>query len=473
MTRRTKRSTLAVAILLFAFLPFQSAVQPALGDALITNSGKRFEGTVIDEGDHYVLVLAGGGKMQFAKGSVREVIKDETAPDSELCEFLQTLRARSHSAGEELRVALRDLEARQKEEREDWLDPGAIAAAEFRLKWVSQRIDEMKRSGAGGVLGWVHAERPAGQADWVEGTSQVTFSRDGDCEHAGSSLDLDYGRNSLALHVLLCATRDTAPEILRKAEKALKEAKTVPKEVIRQQEQQLRAYAELRKQASKLRLLVRDADRALRRVSDKPESLKAEVEKWDKAVLNARDRFLRALADAEGQRGGPAEVIGYVALETSSHPAKRKEPVRRRFLVVGASFPSELFMPSIARYREMQAAHHELPRHYRRTRTRVATPDRFHLLVEGRPSVGAIGIAEWGEFCSHAAYTEDGALTGTFSREGAFLGFSEVPPPRIALAIVWEVDVGTLPSAFSVQLDNLPPLAVPKGPLPRLPGKGP
>lgn len=48
----------------------------ALGDTLITKSGSKYKGTVIKDGDNYILIKPSGGRMTFPGSMVREVIKD-------------------------------------------------------------------------------------------------------------------------------------------------------------------------------------------------------------------------------------------------------------------------------------------------------------------------------------------------------------------------------------------------------------
>jgi hypothetical protein len=50
---------------------------PAFADVLVTKSGAKYEGTVTDEGDNYVLVGANGAVMTWPKGVVKEVIKGQ------------------------------------------------------------------------------------------------------------------------------------------------------------------------------------------------------------------------------------------------------------------------------------------------------------------------------------------------------------------------------------------------------------
>lgn len=48
--------------------------QHTFADTLITQTGQRFEGRVIEEGERYLLISPSGGKMPFPKSMVREII---------------------------------------------------------------------------------------------------------------------------------------------------------------------------------------------------------------------------------------------------------------------------------------------------------------------------------------------------------------------------------------------------------------
>jgi len=61
-----------------AALALGAAVSQA--DVLITQGGTRYEGTVQDEKDEYILILPNGGKMKFPKAMVQSVTRSEEAP---------------------------------------------------------------------------------------------------------------------------------------------------------------------------------------------------------------------------------------------------------------------------------------------------------------------------------------------------------------------------------------------------------
>jgi len=51
----------------------------ASGDVLVTKSGSRYEGTITQEADGYVLVTPGGGRMVFPKSMVQQIIRSAEA----------------------------------------------------------------------------------------------------------------------------------------------------------------------------------------------------------------------------------------------------------------------------------------------------------------------------------------------------------------------------------------------------------
>ena len=62
---------------LVLFLLSEFACPHALGDVLITKSGAKYEGKVVDQGASYVLTKSSGGKMTFPKNMVLEVIRND------------------------------------------------------------------------------------------------------------------------------------------------------------------------------------------------------------------------------------------------------------------------------------------------------------------------------------------------------------------------------------------------------------
>ncbi len=79
MGGRMKR-TCAIGLLLLVGAVFVRAV---VGDVLVTKSGSRYEGTVIDKGDSYVVIRPSGGKMTIPKRIVSHVIKGK-APTTQV-----------------------------------------------------------------------------------------------------------------------------------------------------------------------------------------------------------------------------------------------------------------------------------------------------------------------------------------------------------------------------------------------------
>jgi type II secretory pathway component GspD/PulD (secretin) len=63
-----KAATFSIAVACVAFLNLA-----AQGDTLVTNSGSRYEGTVTEDADGYILVTPKGGKMSFPKNMVEKV----------------------------------------------------------------------------------------------------------------------------------------------------------------------------------------------------------------------------------------------------------------------------------------------------------------------------------------------------------------------------------------------------------------
>lgn len=75
MVRHVKRVVPVIALLSLAAIASQSA----LGDILITTSGKQWKGTITEKSDHYVLTTSKGSRLSFPKAMVKEVVTAEKA----------------------------------------------------------------------------------------------------------------------------------------------------------------------------------------------------------------------------------------------------------------------------------------------------------------------------------------------------------------------------------------------------------
>ena len=123
--------------------------QVVIADVLVTKSGSRYKGTVVDKGDSYLLIKPSGGKMTLPKSMVREVIKEAGSGAStggagakvgaEVRQALQPLRAKILASKQAIGKAVKEAVARHKQECADAISPGdqkAISDAEEHLKLI-------------------------------------------------------------------------------------------------------------------------------------------------------------------------------------------------------------------------------------------------------------------------------------------------------------------------------------------------
>ena len=139
-------------------------VQTSRGDVLVTKNGGRFEGKVTEDGNAYVLVRPGGGKMRFQKAAVKEVIKQELpSPEGAASEdptgdaateqaaikakravdrLLRPVRTRVAGCKSQVSAARAAVRARQKAEVQEFSpeDMKKIKLAEGNLKRIESAI---------------------------------------------------------------------------------------------------------------------------------------------------------------------------------------------------------------------------------------------------------------------------------------------------------------------------------------------
>lgn len=120
-----------------------------IADVLVTKSGSRYKGTVVDKGDSYQLIKPSGGKMTIPKSMVREVVKEAGSGAStggagaklgaEVRQALQPLRAKILASKQAIGKAIKETVARHKQECADAISPEdqkAVSDAEEHLKLI-------------------------------------------------------------------------------------------------------------------------------------------------------------------------------------------------------------------------------------------------------------------------------------------------------------------------------------------------
>jgi len=131
-----------------------SASRRALGDILITKSGSKYEGNVTRDGSSYILRRAGGGKMTFPAGMVREVIRKDlptkpVAPKAtpEVRAAVAALTAKLEEARKELADARKQARARHAKAA----GAGTADRASQRKELAEYAILDRKLAGARGL----------------------------------------------------------------------------------------------------------------------------------------------------------------------------------------------------------------------------------------------------------------------------------------------------------------------------------
>jgi len=137
-------------------------VQGALADVLVTKSGSRYKGTVVDKGDSYLLIKPSGGRITLAKSMVREVIKDPAGgkptdppapkPGTKVRDALQPLRTKVLVSRQALGKAIAETRARHKQELADAVsaeDQKAIRDAEEHLELIRDLASGLGKRGPG------------------------------------------------------------------------------------------------------------------------------------------------------------------------------------------------------------------------------------------------------------------------------------------------------------------------------------
>ncbi len=128
----------------------------AKADVIVTQSGGRFEGTVEEDRDAYVLTTANGGKMRFPKTAVREIIRSEggaprDGPTREAAKQQGPQAAKVGGGGAYLEIPIEGVIGEQvfAEEIEKvlvWAARGSAAKhIVFRIKSPGGFVDEAKK----------------------------------------------------------------------------------------------------------------------------------------------------------------------------------------------------------------------------------------------------------------------------------------------------------------------------------------
>jgi hypothetical protein len=276
-----------------------AGARQAPGDVLVTKGGTRYEGTVTEQGDNYVLTKPDGGTMTLPKSMVREVVRGteaETRPASspaqgETKAFADRLRGKVLEAARDTTLARTQAKKRQDQERiaaTPKPDPAVIKEAAWKLAKTKELIAQMMKEGSQGI---------------------TYFDAQG--------------------KLVVGVTRATAKQDLEAAEQALRNAQKggdVPPELLARHEEETKAYAELEKSVHGMHRVVNDAEQAVTAAKSDPEKLKEQTARWEKQVGEAVDGIRAELARIREKYENNAK-----SLPPASTPAPKDADIDKPF----------------------------------------------------------------------------------------------------------------------------------------------
>lgn len=466
MSLSTQRVLVKLLVVVISLVGFAGQSAPA--DVLVTKDGSRFQGKVIEQGDSYLLVKPDGRKMTFPKEKVEEVIKQQIAPDEEsqapkrskADEVLRPLKLKLISVRKDLNAVIRGAKVRQQRERKAPVDDFKVLVAEKRLELVQEIIAAMREYGMGPGSELTEVKRGGLSGETIE--TRIIVDEWGKVT-AESSV---HSRNDHRWRIVRVETGLPAVErSLADAERALKRALGPPDKVLDRHKRELREYDELKRMFSKTQLQLRRARRALEPIAEKPDLLKAEKAKWEKAINESIEKIHDALVKvrrgdsiAEAADAGrkpdqelAAKPTGFYTEALS--PTSERSTKGRQNLVVVVSVSSELFIPSNEEYIELQDEYPDLFTYYRRSQVRVFDSGRFKLILKDgwgfRPDRLILRAQQGG-----------GDVVVNSARR-CVVHYGEEPPPTTQVRLAWLLDAKDWTLPFKFQLDDFEPVSVP------------
>ncbi|HUS47180.1 MAG TPA: hypothetical protein VM098_03605 [Phycisphaerae bacterium] len=265
---------------------------PGLADVLVTTSGSRYEGQVVDQGDSYLVRRPNGGKITFPKSMVKEVIKSDTPttqPSGKKAEkLLAPLREKVISVKRDVLEAMKADQEAQKQE----IDQSVSAEDQAAIKYAEQYLQIVRQLVA--KLG-----QPAGLETPGLTNARVIAVRTSLKKSDGSTEDIvvtpQNAKNAVAAaEKRLSAARARAKGNARKKLRSAHQART-------------KSYQGLVRQVAEVENSLRAAKQAIAPVADDPVKAKAELAKWQEQIEGSLKVVMKGLADARaGKVGQPA-----------------------------------------------------------------------------------------------------------------------------------------------------------------------
>jgi hypothetical protein len=227
----------------------------------------------------------------------------------------------------------------------------------------------------------------------------------------------------------------------------------VPQSVLDRQSGEMRDYMAMELgPLTETKTLAREASKAVQAAANRPDSLDAEITKWENRVDAAVAQTYDAIEAVRAGRPSvaPARPIGFF---TIAQPSQGASPLgRKRTLVIVTTLRSEFFTPHEEVYPGLLRAHPEWPPMEERQRVWVVDPNQFQVILRDGRAVPAWSLFE-PEACGGDLLAKDGNRWT--------IRYGPDCPSRVSVRLTWLLDARDCTGPFQIRFADSEAVEVP------------